>query len=120
MAELLQLLQSFLAPAALSRDAAAGADAAVNGISSFLRLSLLVHVDGEGPAVKLQHALLQDGGRREEEQRPDDGEGSFLQAAGPRAAQTATALVLPAAQTLQAVCNREPEYDFFSFLRLLS
>lgn len=98
VAEFLQLLQGLLTPALLSGDPAARTDPSLGPLRSLctvFRLPLLVHVDGEGPAVKLQHSLLEDRGGGEEEEGPDDGEGSLLQAPGPRPTDTATALVLP-------------------------
>ncbi len=104
MAELLQLLQGLLTPALLCRDPAAPTDpslGAVWNLSPVLGLPLLVHIDREGPAVKLQHSFLKSRGGGEEEEGPDDGEGPLLEAFGPRATETATALVLPRPEPLQ-------------------
>lgn len=109
MAELLQLLQRPPAPAPLQGDPAAPAGAAPGGLAALLAAALLVHVDREGPAVELQHSLLEDGGRGEEEQGPDGGEGPLLEGFGSWATQTTTALVLPHPQLLQTSCEEEEE-----------
>lgn len=104
MAELLQLLQGLPTPALLCRDPTAPTDPsfrAVWNLGPILGLSLLVHIDREGPAVKLQHSLLENRGGGEEEEGPDDGEGPLLEAPGPRTTETPMALVLPCTQPLQ-------------------
>jgi len=116
-AELLQLPQGLLAPAASPRGggrgraAGARASSVLAGAPPVLlrgprpRLALLAHVHRERPAVELQHPLLEDGGRREQEPGPDDGEGSVPQGAAPGARQATAALLLPPAQRLQASCR---------------
>lgn len=110
VAELLQLLQGLLTPALLRRDPAAPTDSslgAIRNLGPVLSLPLLVHIDREGPAVKLQHSLLEDRGGGEEEECPDDGEGPILEASGPRTTETPSALVLPLAQPLQTTCEEK-------------
>lgn len=66
VAKLLQLLQGLLTPALLCRDPTAPADpslGAVWNLNPVFGLSFLVHVDRKGPAVKLQHSLLENRGR---------------------------------------------------------
>lgn len=104
VAKLLQLLQGLLTPALLCRDPASPTDPslrAVWNLGPVFCLPHLVHIDREGPAVKLQHSLLENRGGGEEEEGPDDGEGPLLEALWPRATETATALVLPRPQPLQ-------------------
>lgn len=110
MAELLQLLQGLLTPALLRRDGAASTDpplGAVRDLGPVLGLPLLVHVDGESPAVKLQHSLLENGRGGEEEEGPDDGEGPLHEAPGARATKAPAALVLPRPQPLQTTWEEE-------------
>lgn len=104
VAELLQLLQSLLTPALLCWDRTARTDPsiwAVWNLGPVLGLPLLVHIDGEGPAVKLQHSLLENRRGGEEEEGPDDGEGPLLQSPGSRTTEITTTLVLPRPQPLQ-------------------
>lgn len=112
MAELLQVFQGLLTPALLQGNPAAPAGPALGAIGSLggvLAAPLPVHVDRKGPAVKLQHSLLEDGSRGEEEEGPDGGEGSLLEGFGSWATQTSTALILPRPQLLQASCKEEEE-----------
>jgi len=112
VAELLQLFQRLLTPAPLRGDPTARAGPSLRAVWSFgpvLAAHLLPHVDREGPAVKLQHSLLEDRGRREEQEGPDGGEGPLLEASGPRPMQSTTALVLPRPQPLQTTYKEEEE-----------
>lgn len=103
MAEFLQLLQSLLTPALLWWDATTGTPPRLGPILCFPSLPLLVHMDGEGPAVELQHSLLENSGGREQQQGPNDGESPFMEALSPRATEPTTALILPRSQPLQAI-----------------
>lgn len=107
-AELLQLLQGLLTPAALHRDPAARAGHSVGAVRSLgaVLSPLPMHVDGEGPAIELPRPLLQNSRRGEEQEGPDGGEGPILEGPGARTRQTATALVLPLPQLLQSTCGR--------------
>jgi len=101
VAQVPELLQGLGAPALRRGDPAARAAPPFGALGPLLGLALPGHVDGEGPAVELQHSLLEDGGGGEEEQSPDHGEGPVLEAPEPGTAQAAAALVLPRAQLLQ-------------------
>lgn len=104
MTQLLQLLQGLLTPAVLRGDPAALADPSllvVRELGGILCCSLLAHVDAEGPVVKLQHPLLENGGRGEEEQGPDDGEGALLEALRTPPTDAPMAAILPLTKLLQ-------------------
>lgn len=112
VAEVVELLQGLLTPAPLGRDPAARTGpslGALRGLGPVLCLPLLAHVDGEGPAVELQHSLLEHRSGGEEEQGPDDGDGALLEAPGPWAAETTAALVLPRLQLLQTAWRRKSD-----------
>lgn len=111
MAELLQVFQGLLTPALLHGDPAAPAGPAIGSLGGVLTAALPVHVDREGPAVKLQHSLLEDGSRGEEEEGPDGGEGSLHEGFGSWATQTSTALILPRPQLLQTSCKEEEKFE---------
>lgn len=104
MAQLLQLFQSLLTPAPLCRGPTARTGAslwAVRSLGPIFTGPFLAHIDREGSAVELQHALLEDGRWREKQEGPDGGEGPLLEALSPRAAQTTATLILPRPQLLQ-------------------
>lgn len=109
-AELMQLLQSLLTPALLHDDPAALAKP-VRLLRSVLSLPLLEHVDGERSAVELQHLLLENRGRWEEQQGSNDGESSFLEPPRTWPTQTPEALVLPRAQPLQTICREDERFS---------
>lgn len=103
VAKLLQLLQGLLTPALLCRDLTATTEPSwgVWNLGPVLSLSVPAHINREGPAVKLQHVLLENRGGREEEEGPDDGEGALLEASRSRATETPMAVVLPTTELLQ-------------------
>lgn len=105
----MQLLQSLLTPALLHHDAAALAKP-VGLLCRVLSLPLLEHVDGEGPAVELQHLFLENWSRREEQQGSNDGESPFLEPPRTWPTQTPEALVLPRAQPLQTICKEDERF----------
>lgn len=107
-AEVLQLLQSLLAPAVLSQDPAAWAGPSVGAIRRLgsILSPLPVHIDREGPAVKFQHSLLQNSRWGEEQEGPDGGVSPLLEGPGARTRQTMAALFLPQPQFLQSTCYR--------------
>lgn len=98
------MFQGILTPALLHCYTTAGTNGPLGPLGPILRLPgfpHLVHMDREGPAVKLQHSLLENSRGREEEEGPDDGEGPLLEALGPWATEPTTAFILPRSQSLQ-------------------